>query len=115
MTQSHRNQLIAIDELMTSERTRLEKYRDDETAEAQIMFERSQATKKAETERRKAAAGDNIARIRLEVSRRVKNFESEWQGLTAKWLQVAKRKVAVKKKDDEDAKAGKKKKKGGGG
>merc|ERR1711988_1339827 len=115
MTQSHRNQLIAIDELMISERTRLEKYRDEETGEAQIMFERSQATKKAETERRKAAAGDNVARIRLEVSRRVKNFESEWQGLTAKWLQVAKRKVAVKKKDDEDAKAGKKKKKGGGG
>merc|ERR1712023_270106 len=45
MTQSHRNQLIAIDELMISERTRLEKYRDEETGEAQVMFERSQAKK----------------------------------------------------------------------
>merc|ERR1711998_210379 len=75
MTQSHRNQLIAIDDLMISERTRLEKYRDDETSEATIMFERSQAVKRAETERRKAAAGDNIARIRLEVSKKVKSFE----------------------------------------
>lgn len=113
-TQSHRNQLIAIDELMISERARLEKYRDDETSEATIMFERSQAVKRAETERRKAAAGDNIARIRLEVSKKVKSFEFEWQGHAAKWLQVAKRKVAVKKKDDEDARMGKKKKKGGG-
>merc|ERR1712070_368016 len=113
-TQSHRNQLIAIDELMISERARLEKYRDDETSEATIMFERSQAVKQSETERRKAAAGDNIARIRLEVSKKVKSFEFEWQGHAAKWLQVAKRKVAVKKKDDEDARTGKKKKKGGG-
>merc|ERR1711991_125997 len=40
MTQSHRNQLIAIDDLMISERSRLETYRDDETSEATIMFER---------------------------------------------------------------------------
>merc|ERR1712023_337487 len=106
MTQSHRNQLIAIDELMVSERTRLEKYRDDESSEATIMFERSQAVKRAETERRKAAAGDNVARIRLDVSKKVKSFE--WQGQAAKWLQVAKRKVAVKKKDDDDARMGKK-------
>jgi len=33
--------------------------------------------------------------------------------LTAKWIQVGKRKVAVKKKDDEDAKIGKRLKKGG--
>lgn len=114
MTQSHRNQLIAIDDLMISERSRLETYRDDETSEATIMFERSQAVKRAETERRKAAAGDNVARIRLDVSKKVKSFEFEWQGHAAKWLQVAKRKVAVKKKDDDDARMGKKKKKGGG-
>ena len=114
MTQSHRNQLIAIDELMISERQRLEQFRDDETGEARIMFERAEAIKEAETERRKASAGDNVARIRMEVGRKVKNFEKEWQGLTAKWLQVGKRKVAIKKKDDDDAKVGKRKKKGGG-
>jgi hypothetical protein len=70
--------------------------------------------KKAREERRKASAGDNVARIRMEVGRKVKNFEKEWQGLTAKWLQVGKRKVAIKKKDDDDAKVGKRKKKGGG-
>ena len=48
-------------------------YRDDETSEATIMFERSQAVKRAETERRKAAAGDNVARIRLDVSKKVKS------------------------------------------
>jgi hypothetical protein len=113
MTQSHRNQLIAIDELMVTEKQRLEKYRDDETGEARVMFERGEATKAAETERRKASAGDNIARIRLEVMKKVKVFEQEWQQLTAKWLQVGKRKVAVKRKDDEDAKQGKRVKKGG--
>jgi hypothetical protein len=112
MTQSHRNQIIAIDELMITERTRLEKFRDSETKEATIMFERSQLVKRAEMERRKASASDNTARIRLEVSRKVRTFEAEWQSNTAKWLQVAKRKVAVKKKDDEDARTGKKKKKG---
>ena len=45
--------------------------------------------------------------------KKVKVFEQEWQQLTAKWLQVGKRKVAVKRKDDEDAKAGKRMKKGG--
>lgn len=113
MTQSHRNQLIAIDELMVTERQRLEAYRDDETGEARTMFERGEAIKAAETERRKASAGDNVARIRLEVMKKVKVFEQEWQQLTAKWLQVGKRKVAVKRKDDEDAKAGKRMKKGG--
>lgn len=113
MTQSHRNQLIAIDELMITERSRLETYRDDETGEARVMFERGEAIKASETERRKAAAGDNVARIRLEVQKKVKVFEQEWQQLTAKWLQVGKRKVAVKKKDDADAQQGKRKKKGG--
>lgn len=113
MTQSHRNQLIAIDELMVTERARLVTFRDDETNEARIMFERAETIKEGETERRKAAAGDNIARIRLEVGRKVKSFEQEWQQMTAKWLQVGKRKVAVKKKDDDDAKVGKRKKKGG--
>jgi hypothetical protein len=31
-------------------------------------------------ERRKAIAGDNVARIRLEVSRKIRNRELEWQG-----------------------------------
>jgi hypothetical protein len=114
MTQSHRNQLIAIDELMVTERQRLEQFRDEETGEARIMFERAELIKIAETDRRKASAGDNVARIRLDVMKKVKSFEAEWQGMAAKWLQVGKRKVAVKKKDDEDAKQGKRMKKGGG-
>ena len=112
MIQDHRNQLIAIDDLMASEQTNTEKYRGDEEKQARIMFDRAELIKRNEMERRKAIAGENIARIRLEVAVKVKAAESEWQQLAAKWLSVARRKVQVKKKEDEDAKAGKRKRKG---
>lgn len=113
LMQSHRNQLIEIDDLIISEKFRMEKYRDDEEAEARTMFARSQLIKRTEMERRKAMAGENIARIREEVAGRVKSAEAEWQGGAARWLTMAKRKVQVKKKEDEDAREGKRKRKGG--
>ena len=72
------------------------------------MFDRAEQTKLGEVERRKTAAGDNIARIREDVAVKVRAAEYEWQTRASKWLVMAKRKVAVKKKEDEDAKAGKK-------
>jgi len=108
MTQSHRKQLMDIDELIMAEANAMIKYRDDEEKEARIMFDRAEQTKLGEVERRKTAAGDNIARIREDVAVKVKAAEYEWQTRASKWLIMAKRKVAVKKKEDEDAKAGKK-------
>jgi len=82
MVQSHRNQLIEIDDLMISEKRNMSNYRDDEEREARTMFGR------------------------------VKSAELEWQNLSTKWLQVARRKVSVKQREDEDATAGLKKRKG---
>jgi len=113
MKQHHRNQILAIEELMSTERERMEKFRDSEAEEAEIMFARAEKIKRGEMERRRATAGDNTARIRLEVSRKIRNRELEWQGLTAKWLQVARRKVQVKKSEDAASAAGKKKRAGG--
>lgn len=112
MIQDHRNQLLAIDELMNSEQSNTEKYRGEEERQAKIMFDRAELIKRSEMERRKAIAGENTARIRQEVAVKVKAAEAEWQSLAAKWLAVARRKVQVKKKEDEDAKAGKRKRKG---
>jgi len=112
MTQDHRNQLLAIDDLIISESVALEKYRDDEEKEARLMFDRAELNKMSEIERRKAQAGANIARIREEVADKVRLAESEWQGNANKWLTIAKRKVQIKKKEDEDAREGKMKRKG---
>jgi hypothetical protein len=80
MKQNHRNQILAIEELMSTERERMEKFRESEAEEAEIMFSRAEKIKRGEMERRKAIAGDNVARIRLEVSRKIRNRELEWQG-----------------------------------
>ena len=45
------------------------------------MFDRAEAIKLAEMERRKAMASENIARIRMEVSQKVRAAEAEWQVL----------------------------------
>jgi hypothetical protein len=80
MKQNHRNQILAIEELMSTERERMEKFRDSEAEEAEVMFARAEKIKRGEMERRRATAGDNIARIRLEVSRKIRSRELEWQG-----------------------------------
>jgi len=113
MIQAHRQVLLSIDELMASERRNTEAYRSDEERQARIMFDRAEAIKLGDIERRKAVAHENCARIRLEVATRAKAAEAEWQQRTNRWLVVGRRKVLVKKKEDEDAKAGKKKRKGG--
>eukprot|EP00599_Poterioochromonas_sp_BG-1_P003191 CAMPEP_0173133270 /NCGR_PEP_ID=MMETSP1105-20130129/630_1 /TAXON_ID=2985 /ORGANISM="Ochromonas sp., Strain BG-1" /LENGTH=1788 /DNA_ID=CAMNT_0014044913 /DNA_START=1672 /DNA_END=7038 /DNA_ORIENTATION=+ len=113
MIQDHRNQLLAIDELMNNEKLNTEKYRSDEENQAKIMFDRAEMIKRNEMERRKAMASENSSRIRQEVAAKVKAAEAEWQSKVAKWLAVARRKVQVKKREDEEAKAGKRKRKGG--
>jgi type I restriction-modification system DNA methylase subunit len=112
MIQNHRNQLIDIDDMITSEKDRLLNFRSSEENEARIMFERAQLIKKAEVERRRALASENIARIREELAARVKLAESQWQAKASKWLVMAKRKVEVKKREDEEARAGKRKRGG---
>ena len=44
-----------------------------------MMFDRAEAIKMAEMERRKAMASENIARIRMEVAQKVRAAEAEWQ------------------------------------
>jgi hypothetical protein len=112
MIQNHLNQLIDIDDMITSEKDRLLNFRSSEENEARIMFERAQLIKKAEVERRRALASENIARIREELAARVKLAESQWQAKASKWLVMAKRKVEVKKREDEEARAGKRKRGG---
>jgi hypothetical protein len=80
MIQDHRNQLIAIDDLITSEQTNTLKYREEEETQAKIMIARTRDIKLTEMERRKAMAGENIARIRQEVAGKVKTAEADWQG-----------------------------------
>lgn len=113
LIQDHRNQLLDIDDQIISEKLRMENYRDSEAAEARTMFDRSQMIKRTEMERRKAIAGENIARIREDVATKVKDAETDWQGDANRWLTLAKRKVAVKKREDEEAREGKRKRKGG--
>lgn len=113
MMQDHRNQLIAIDDLMVSEQRNTLQYRQEEDEQARTMYSRAETIKLSEMERRKAMASENIARIRQEVAGKVRTAEAEWQGRTSKWLALARRKVLVKKKEDEDARAGKRKRRGG--
>ncbi|KAJ1432461.1 hypothetical protein B484DRAFT_29684 [Ochromonadaceae sp. CCMP2298] len=79
MIQDHRSQLLAIDELMASEQTNTNQYRYDEETQARVMFDRAELIKRQELERRRALAGENVARIRLEVAVKVKAAEAEWQ------------------------------------
>jgi len=56
-------------------------YRREEDEQARVMFDRAEAIKLAEMERRKAMASENIARIRMEVAQKVRAAEAEWQVL----------------------------------
>jgi len=112
MVQSHRNQIIEIEDLMISEKRNMSDYRDNEEREARTMFDRSEQIKITEMSKRRAMAGDNVARIRNELAGRVKGAEQDWQNNSSKWLQVARRKVTVKHREDEEATAGMKKRKG---
>ena len=56
-------------------------YRREEDEQAHVMFDRAEAIKLAEMERRKAMASENIARIRMEVAQKVRAAEAEWQVL----------------------------------
>lgn len=112
MIQSHRNQLIDLDYLIESERTTAENVRDSNEKESRIMFETQIAVKIADINRRNTMAGENIARIRLEVSEKVRRAEIAWQSDASKWVSISRKKVQVKKREDQESNKSKRKKRG---
>lgn len=112
MTQSHRNQLIDVENLMVSERKRATDQMEFDQGEARVMFDRAEKIKLNDLTNRKVFAGSNIARIREEVAAKVHASESEWQSLSGKWLAIAQKKVEVKKREDAEARASKRKRAG---
>ena len=112
MTQSHRNELIDLDYLIESERTTAENIRDSNEKESRIMFETQTAVKIGDINRRTTMAGDNTARIRQEVSDKVRKAEATWQVDASKWVNISKKKVQVKKREDQESNKSKRKKRG---
>merc|ERR1711871_1035308 len=112
MIQSHRNQLIDLDYLIESERTTAENVRDSNEKESRIMFETQIAVKIADINRRNTMAGENIARIRLEVSEKVRRAEIAWQSDASKWVSISRKKVQVKKREGQESNKSKRKKRG---
>ena len=107
LIQSHRMQLNDIDEMMQSERNRLEAQHASNVRVSRNMFDREETIKRTEIERRKKQCGDSCARIRDELENKAKNAEADWQSQTLKWLNVAKKKIQVKQNEDRNAKAAK--------
>lgn len=112
LTQSHRNQLLDIENLMVTERERAEGQRDFDQAEARVMFDRAEKIKLNDLTNRKIFAGTNSARIRETVAKKVHASELEWQQMSGKWLTIAQKKVEIKKKEDAEARKGKRNRKG---
>ena len=107
MIQSHRMQLNDIDEMIVSEWNRVEAQHAADVRVQRNMFDREETIKRTEIERRKKTAGDNCARIRNELENKAKNAEADWQAQTAKWLNIAKKKIQVKQNEDRNARAAK--------
>jgi hypothetical protein len=103
MTQSHRNQLIDLDNLIESERSTAERNRDANEKESRVMFQTQENVKIADINRRTTLAGDNIARIRKDVNDKVRKSEASWQFDSTKWTTIARKKVQVKKREDQEA------------
>ena len=76
------------------------------------MFETQIAVKIADINRRNTMAGENIARIRLEVSEKVRRAEIAWQSDASKWVSISRKKVQVKKREDQESNKSKRKKRG---
>lgn len=112
MTQSHRNQLLAIEELMVTEREKAEGQMAFDQGEARVMFDRAEKIKLNDLTNRKIFSGTNIARIRETVAKKVHSSELEWQQMSGKWLTIAQKKVEIKKKEDAEARKGKRARKG---
>merc|ERR1711965_189236 len=112
MTQSHRNQLLAIEELMVTEREKAEGQMAFDQGEARVMFDRAEKIKINDLTNRKIFSGTNIARIREAVAKKVHASELEWQQMSGKWLTIAQKKVEIKKKEDAEARKGKRARKG---
>ena len=112
LIQKHRRLLAEIDDQIVNEQTKTLKLRADAELLSRTTFDRQEAVKTNEIQRRKAIAADNIARIRQEVAAKVKVAESDWQLQAGRWLSLGRKKVQVKQKEDQEAKQGKKKRQG---
>lgn len=113
MVQSHASILAELDSAMVSERSTAEQSRSRQIGESRSIYDGMAKIREDEISRRKLAASDACARIRLELTAKLKVSESAWQVSAAKWLSLAKRKVEVKKREDAEALQTKKRRKGG--
>merc|ERR1712169_127785 len=109
MIQNHRNHIAEMDQNAKNERKRAEENRANDVKTARTMFNRQEEIQRNEMARRKAMASDSIARIRQELTARIKASESDWQTQSAKWHTIAKKKIQVKQREDLEAKKVKKK------
>lgn len=112
MVQSHITALANFDAQMLTERNAAEGARAAQTRDMRLMFEKTEKIQTDEMSRRRVAALDSCARIRLELSARLKAREHEWQVNAGRWLSLARRKVEVKKREDAEAMLTKKRRKG---
>lgn len=112
LVQRHAAVLSALDAQMVSERAAVEEIRSAQIRDARVMFDKTDKIRVDEISRRKLAADDSCARIRQELSARLRATESEWQSHAIRWVTLAKRKVEVKKREDAEALATKRRRKG---
>merc|ERR1712000_781999 len=91
------------------EKRAAEEHRANDVKTARTMFNRQEEIQRNEMARRKAMASDSIARIRQELTARIKASESDWQTQSAKWHTIAKKKIQVQQREDLEAKKVKKK------
>src|SRR3546814_621815 len=96
--------IAAMDEQMKEEQARMEASRAEFERHQRTYFERTRQHLMLEIQQRRATAAENVARISTESFSAMKAAEADWQQQAAKWLAVAKRKVAVREKELEESK-----------
>jgi hypothetical protein len=105
MIQNHRMQLGDIDDMIQSERNRIQQQHDEETRLARNMFDKEESIKVGEITRRKKLAAENSERIRNELATRSRQSEAEWQTRSSKWVNISKKKILVKQAEDRNARS----------
>jgi hypothetical protein len=111
MIQSHRQQIAEMEMQAKDEAKRAKDHRIAEVKQARINFDKQEGLQRAEMNRRKSLAAENIARIRSELAGRIKASEQDWQNNSVKWLTIGNKKIQVKQKEDLEARKVKKKRK----
>lgn len=103
LIQKHKSILLEMEKITLEEKSKMEKYRDDEMKESRLMFEELEKVKFNEIEKRQKLARENISRLRSDLLNILKTTEMTWQQEASKWLLIAKRKVEIKKREDQEA------------